>query len=109
MQLLIICLFVKNSIGQSLNTQGLNACKNIYMIYFHNIYIFRYNSASIVLTIVGTCLGIYILNKILRIDDLMLSILSQISSISEAILKSIAYEGWHLYLGTLIIFTSLII
>jgi len=59
-----------------------------------------YDAASIIVMIIGNIVGMYVLNKVLRISETNLAILSYLSSFADYFIKSMATQPWHLYVAT---------
>ncbi|XP_015588758.1 proton-coupled folate transporter-like isoform X2 [Cephus cinctus] len=59
----------------------------------------NYTGATVILSIVGTLFAVKLLANLLGISDAALAILSFMSLLGSAIVKSFAWQPWHMYLS----------
>lgn len=59
----------------------------------------KFNSIAMIVQIFGTIAGIYFLNKICNISEVVLGILSFSSATVGCLVRSVATDGWQLYSG----------
>lgn len=61
-----------------------------------------FDAANILLMIIGNVVGMYVLNKLLRVSETNLAIVSYLSCFADYAIKAFASQPWHLYLATAI-------
>ena len=61
-----------------------------------------YEAASMIVTLFGSIVGLVVFKKILNFSDISLSILSIVSLLIDALIKSGANQSWQLYLASTI-------
>ncbi|KAG4079764.1 hypothetical protein HA402_014895 [Bradysia odoriphaga] len=59
-----------------------------------------FDAANILLKIIGNVLGMYLLNKVLRVSETNLAIISYLSCFADYFIKALASQPWHLYVAT---------
>lgn len=59
-----------------------------------------YESATMLMTVAGSIVGLIVLKKFLKFSDLSLSILSLTSLIADALIKTVASQSWQLYMAS---------
>lgn len=61
-----------------------------------------YESATRLVSIIGSIVGLGVLKKRFGFDDLSLSMLSLVSIMIDAFIKTIAEKSWHLFMGSFV-------
>lgn len=58
-----------------------------------------YSAAGTTLIVLGLLIGTTLFQKVCRVSDLPMSIVSYLSCIGEVITKALAVKSWHMYFG----------
>ncbi|XP_031765661.1 proton-coupled folate transporter-like isoform X2 [Galleria mellonella] len=59
----------------------------------------QFSAASVLISFLGSFVGVTVIQKYLRVNDLAFSIISFLSSAGEYIVKAFAVLSWHMYLS----------
>lgn len=62
----------------------------------------QFSALSTTVTFVGSFIGVVVLHKKLRINDLVISNLAFMTNIIEYVIRTFATQSWHMYLGKLL-------
>lgn len=58
-----------------------------------------FSASNTMLMVLGLFIGVSLIQKCCKVSDIILSLLSFLSSIAEVVTRALVFQSWHMYLG----------
>lgn len=58
-----------------------------------------FGASNTMIMVAGLFVGVIFVQKVCRVSDVLLTIISYLSSLAEVVVKAVAVSSWHMYLG----------